>query len=526
MNLIKRKEHLQVGFVVLLLIICFLLIKSATIGINNIKATCKPLSEAGQNSPKVSDLEVLGELQQQIMEDSASVAVEEAPPEPELAEDTSLVSVESYEPVLVAADEPEAIEEAESEESLDESEPWIAEDTPYEAAAESALVVVAEPEPEPEMVEEPDLEVIEETEVGATEETDAELFAQVEAAKTPEAFEWEAFEKSQQQITEESTSVAVEEAPPEPALAEEPSLETVESYDPVLDAADEPEEIEEAESEERLDESEPWIAEDIPFEAAVESTFMAVTEPEPEPEMAEEPDLEVIAQAESEESPDASEPWIAEDISVEAAVESTFMVEAEPEPEPEMVEEPDLEVIAQAEPEESPDASEPWIAEDVSYEATAESTFMVVEEVGAEETLVAYELEVVEEPHQEIVKEPESLASCLQGVLGELKTIDVEEPMIESIEASEPEVVEESQLEVSMIEEETERVSLYLANIFGKAVPTVTKEPQAATAKEVEPNETPEASEPEVVEKPRQQSVEKQKSVFSYLQEVLKKLKQ
>ena len=85
MNILKRKEHLQVGIVVLVIIVCFLLIKSATIGINSIKATCKPLSEAGQNSPKVSDLEVLGELQQQIMEESTSVAVKEIPPEPELA---------------------------------------------------------------------------------------------------------------------------------------------------------------------------------------------------------------------------------------------------------------------------------------------------------------------------------------------------------------------------------------------------------------------------------------------------------
>ena len=430
MNILKRKEHLQVGIVVLVIIVCLLLIKSATIGINSIKATCKPLSEAGQNSPKVSDLEVLGELQQQIMEESASVAVEEAPPEPELAEDTSLVSVESYEPVLVAADEDE-----------------------------------------PEMVVEPDIEVIEETEVGATEETDAELFAQVEAAKTPEAFEWEAFEESQQQITEESTSVAADEVSSEPELFEE--LESVESSEPVLVAAGETEEIEEAEPEECPDASEPWIAEDVPVEATAESTFMVVAEPEPEPDMVEEPDLEVIAQAESEERLEEFEPWIAEDIPVEAAVESTYMVVAEPEP---------------------------------------------------EETLVAYELEVVEESRQEIVKERESLVSCLQEVLGELKTIDVEGPMIESIEASEPEVVEAPQLEVSVMEEETELVSLHLANIIGKSVRAVMEEPQAA-AEETEPDEVLEASESEVVEEPHQEIIGEQKSVFSYLQRVLKKLK-
>jgi hypothetical protein len=96
---------------------------------------------------------------------------------------------------------------------------------------------------------------------------------------------------------------------------------------------------------------------------------------------------------------------------------------------------------------------------------------------------------------------------------------------MESIKTSEPEVVEESQLEVSVTEEETEPVSLFLANIFGKAAPAVKEEPQATTAKEVEPDEALEASESKVVEKPRQKSVEKQKSVFSYLQEVLKKLK-
>ncbi|MFC1634664.1 hypothetical protein ACFL5Z_07455 [Planctomycetota bacterium] len=583
-NIIKRKERLQVGFVVLVIISCSLLIMSAIIKINSIRATCKPLSEMSRNSTEVSELDVVEEPQQPIIEESISVAAEEASSEPAFLEEPNLESVERSEPVLAAAHEPEVIEQTESEENPDEPEPWIAEDTPYDSTTEATVMVLADPKPEPDMIEEPDPEVIEETEVEVAEGIETEE-SEVELEEIFEAFEQDVFEESQQQIIEESTSVAAEEASSEPELFGEPDLESVERSEPVLVEVCEPQAIEQAEFEECLDEPESWIAEDTRYESTAESMFEVVADPKPELDMIEETDPEVgtteetdaelFAKVEAEKTPEAFEWESFEESQQQITEESTSVAadEASSEPEPleelesvessesVLVEACEPEAIEQTEFQESLDEFESWIDEDTRYESTVESTFEVVAdpkpelemiaeqdldliemtevgviegtkteiiaEVEPEETLVAYELDVVEEPRQEIVEEQESESSyLLQEVLGEHRTSDIEKPMTESIESSEPELVEKSQLEVSVTEEEIEPVSLFLANIFGKARPVVTEEPQATTAKEVEADETLEAPEPEVVEKPHQKSVEKQKSVFSYLQEVLKKLKQ
>ena len=190
------------------------------------------------------------------------------------------------------------------------------------------------------------------------------------------------------------------------------------------------------------------------------------------------------------------------------------MVVADPTPEPEMIEEPDSEVIEKTE-----------------VGATEGTDAGVFAETASEEILVSYELEVMEEPHQEeeIVEEKESMFSyLLQEVFREHKTTDVEEPTTEPVEASQPVVVKKAPLEVSVVEEETRPVSLYLANIFGKGVPAVAARPQAANAEEEEnPAEARKASELEVVEESHQEKeiVEERKSVFSYLQKILKELK-
>jgi hypothetical protein len=441
-NIIRRKERMQVGIVVLVIIICLVLVKSALIGISSIKATCKPISETSRKSTKVSELEAAEEPQQQIIEESASVVAEETPSEPEPIQESNLGSVERSEPVLAAVGEPEVSEQPESEESLDESEPWIAEDTRYEPTVESTSVADTDLEPEPDIIEEPYLEVIE--------ETGAEVFAETEPEETLVAYELEVAEEPQSQIIEESTSVAVEEASSEPELFEEPNIESVERSQPAFVAASEPKVSEQPESEESLGESEPWIAEDARYEATLESTFVVVEDPKPELEMIEVPDAEVI-------------------------------------------EETDAEVSA---------------------------------EMESEESLVAYEPEAVEEPRQEIVEEHESVFASLQKVFEEPKTKNTEGPTTAPIEASEPEVAEESQPRVSVVEEQTGSVSLRLANIIGgKAGPAVTQEPQAAIGEDAKPDEALETSEPEVVEEPRQRTVGEEKSVFSYLQEILNKLR-
>jgi len=256
---------MQVGIVALAIIICSLLILSATFNLNSIKATCKPSSETIRNSTKVSVPEIVVKPELPIIEEAAS--------EPELLEASSLESVEHSEPVLVEAHETKVTEQIESEESLDEAEPWMAKDTQYESTLESMFRIVPDAEPEPAMIEEPDPEVIEETEVEATEETDTEFFSVVEAGEVPEAFEWEVLEESQQPIIEESTSVAAKEVASEPEILDQSGLDISERSESGLAEARETEVTEEIESEESLDEIEPWLAEDTPYEPVAESVF-------------------------------------------------------------------------------------------------------------------------------------------------------------------------------------------------------------------------------------------------------------
>ena len=190
----------------------------------------------------------------------------------------------------------------------------------------------------------------------------------------------------------------------------------------------------------------------------------------------------------------------------ESTVESTFEVIADPMPEPEMIEEPDYEAI-----------------EKIEVGAIEVTETEISAEGESEETLVTYDLEVDEEPRQESVEKQESaFSSLLQSIFAGQETAKVARPTAESIEASKPKVIEESRLNDSAIEEETDSISLCLANIFsGKAELAVPKKPQASTAREVEPDET-KAPDSEAGEKPRQKVVKEKKSVFSYLQKIFK----
>ena len=76
-----------------MIIICFLHIKSATINMNSIKATCKPSSGMNRNSAEVSEQEIVEEVQQQIIEESTSIAAEETASEPELLKEPTIESV-------------------------------------------------------------------------------------------------------------------------------------------------------------------------------------------------------------------------------------------------------------------------------------------------------------------------------------------------------------------------------------------------------------------------------------------------
>jgi hypothetical protein len=534
---------------------------------------------------EVSERGVVEEPEPEIVEESTSVAAEEVPSEPELSEEPDIESVEASETAPVAADELEATEQVEPEEDLFESEPWAAEDAQYESTVESAFLADTNPEPEPDIIEEPNLQVIEETETQAVEDTGTEILAGMEPEEGLDVSEQEVVEEPQPEIIEESTSVAAEETPSVPELSEEPNIENVEMSEPVPVVADELDATDQAELEESLVESEPWAAEDAQYESAMESAFVADTEPEPESDIIEEPNVEVIEKTESrtiegtdaetfvemgpDETLEAYELETVEEPQPQIIDESASVAAEEVPFEPELLEEPNLESVEiselvpvvpdeleateQTESEESINEPEPRAAEDARYESTVESTFVVhtdpmlepemieepepetwaveesdtetLTEMEPEDTLVPYELEAVEveEPRQESVEDQESAVSpLLREILGKHKTAHVESTPAESIEASEPKVAERSRSEVPVVEEEEAgSVSLRLANIIGGKARPAVTDEPQAATTEKAKSDK-KASEPQVVEKPRQQTVEKKKSIFSFFLSIFK----
>jgi hypothetical protein len=110
------------------------------------------------------------------------------------------------------------------------------------------------------------------------------------------------------------------------------------------------------------------------------------------------------------------------------------------------------------------------------------------------------------------IKERRSVFSYVQEILGKFIIEDIWESTTESIDISEPEVIEDPQIKVSVIGENAESLLLHFHNTVSKATLAVAEGPHVAAVRETEPERTLETSKPEVIEEPRPEVVDEWKS--------------